>query len=327
MSRKHYNIIIKNPEFRKSLSLDKKAIKKRFKLAYDETFQTSVPGTAAHVIFHSKGLMKNKTVLDLGCGAGRLSLYAAKYAKTVTGIDYIDSAIDYAKKFAKLCNIKNVKFFTQDIDSFIAAQYGVILISEVLQHVQNPLRTLQKCNKLLTKNGWVVINTPNFYNFRGTVWSTLQNLFKLPMSLMFTFHPSNDEMNLLSKKAGFQLVKTVGMSYDWAWAEWGIEDMKRRIYLATKDAHLENIADFKSMNKWLSLSLKPNKQFLEYLIRKRIVKKRPFFTPLKIPKTSNSKIKKYLDDGNIAINPYYCDIAPFNNMGAGSIYFLQKIPS
>lgn len=324
MTKKLHNLVIKNSNFRKSLSLDKATVKKRYEIVYKETFQTSVPGTAAHVLYKSKNLLKNKTVLDLGCGAGRLSLYAAKYAKFVTGIDYIDTAIQYADSFARLCKIKNVKFITGDIDKITDNKYDVVLISEVLQHVDDPLKTLKQTHKLLNKNGWLIINIPSFNNFRGTIWLTLQNLFKLPMSLTDTYQISADEMDVLAKKSHFKLTKIVGISYDWAWSDWGIVDMKRRTYLATKDAKLYQKADFKSMNNWLDSNLKFNKQFLRYLVDKKIVKSRPNFTLLKIPST-DSRTKKYLDDGNTNINPYYCDISPFNRMGAGAIYFLQKV--
>jgi len=323
MVKNLHSLIVQNPKFRKSLSLDKKTVKNRYKLMYQETFETSVPGTSAHVIYQSKSFLKNKTILDLGCGAGRLSLYAAKYAKFVAGVDYIDQAIDYGKKFAVLCSVKNVEFNVGDLDTYSKKKFDVILISEVLQHVNNPQATLFRCKKILNKHGFVIINIPSFDNFRGAVWLTLQKLFKLPMSLTDTFQISADQMYSIAKKAGFNVVKTVGISYDWAWAEWGINDIKRRVFLATTDARLERLADFQSMNEWLHSNLKFNKQFLEYLIEKGIVKKRPPFHILNIP-TSNKKVKKYLDDSNSPINPYYCDAAPFNRMGAGAIYFLKN---
>ncbi len=324
MQLKTYNMVVKNPKFRKTLSLDKKSVKQRYELVYKETFETSVPGTAAHVVFQSKNLLKGSKVLDLGCGAGRLSLYAAKYADSVTGIDYIGSAINYANKFAKLCNVKNANFSVTDLDSVAGMQYDVVLISEVLQHVKNPLATLSRCRKLLKKGGYVVVNIPSFDNFRGTVWLTLQNLFNLPMSLTDTVQISSRDLNRMASNAGLKIVKTIGISYDWAWAEWGIGDLKRRIQHATKDARLENISDIRAMHNWLDSKLEFNKSFLNYLVTKRIVKKRPPFSLLKIPRSVDSKIKRYLDDGNTAINPYYCEIEPFNVMGAGAIYFLQK---
>jgi ubiquinone biosynthesis O-methyltransferase len=322
---KRINIKIKDKNFRKSVSLDKDTLKERYRIMYNETFLTSPPGSSANVIFQSRDIIKNKTVLDLGCGSGRFCLYAAKYAKHVTGIDYIDTAIEYAKNFAKICNVKNTEFSVGDIDTFKGKTYDVIAMTEVLQHVDNPLATLKKCNKMLTKNGHLVVSIPSFNNFRGTVWLTLQSLFNLPMSLTDTFQISAEDMELMAKKSGFKINKIIGTAWDWAWAEWGIDDLKRRVFLATTDAKLEKIANFKTMNNWLDSNLVFNKQFLNYLINKKIIKKRPSTTLLKIPKTANSKIKKYLDDGNSKVNLYYCDVPPFNRMGEGTTYILKKI--
>lgn len=317
------NIKIKNRKFRTSLSLDKKTVKQRYKIMYSETFHTSPAGSSAQVIFQSKNYLKNKTVLDLGCGAGRVSLYAAKYAKHVTGIDYIEKAITYAQKFAKLCNIKNVDFSVGDLDTFKGEKFDVIMMTEVFQHIDNPLCTLKRSRKMLNKNGHVIISVPSYDNFRGMIWLSLQKLFGLPMSLTDTYQISADEIESMCKKSGFKMEKIVGAAMDWAWTEWGIEDMKRRIMLATKDAKLEQIADFKSMNNWLDSLLIFNKQFLQYMIDKKIVKKRPLLKLSKFSKKIDAKTKKYLDDGNTKVNRYYCDVSPFNRMGEDAIYILK----
>ena len=324
MKSSQHNLVIDNPQFRSTLSVKKNDLKNRYKVVYKETFQTSVPGTAANVFYISKPFLKNKKVLDLGCGSGRLSLFASTVAKQVIGIDYISDAIEYAKSFSKLTNRKNVKFEVADLDKFAGEKFDVILISEVLQHVENPQNTLKKCKKLLNKNGYVIVNIPCFNNFRGDVWLTLQNLFHLPMSLTDTFQISPNEIEVMSKKAGLKLEKIVGMSYDWAWDEWGIEDIKRRISLAVKDAKLDKISDLKSINQWLDSKLIENRQFLEYLKKSKKLKLRPKLSPLNIPKNSNSKIKKYLDDGKLDINRFYCSKSPHNTMGAGAIYFIKN---
>jgi ubiquinone biosynthesis O-methyltransferase len=323
VEKKLHSCIVVNPKFRKNVSLSKKDVKERYKIMYSETFQTSVPGTAAIVIDQIKDIIKNKTVLDLGCGAGRLSLFAAKYANHVTGIDYIDTAINYATKFSEMCKIKNVDFQVADIDKFGGKTFDVILISEVFQHVDQPLQTLKKCKKLLNKNGLIIINIPAFNNFRGNVWLTLQNLFNLPMSLTDTYQISFSEMKTMTKKAKLELTQTIGFSYDWALDEWGVEDLKRRIFLATKDGKLDKFANFKSINSWLDSSLEQNKEFLAYLLKQKIIKTRSKNNILKIPKNASKEIRKYLDDGNQNVNRYYCTLEPFNKMGAGAIYIIK----
>ena len=54
------------------------------------------------------------TVFDLYCGAGTISLYAAKYAKKVYGIEIVESAVENARKNALLNGIENAEFFCGD---------------------------------------------------------------------------------------------------------------------------------------------------------------------------------------------------------------------
>ena len=321
---KAYNLKVKNKKFRESLSLKKPAVKKRYQVVYEETFETNVPGTAAHIIFQTKDLIKGKKVLDLGCGAGRLSLFAAKYAKEVFGIDYIEKAIDYANKFAGITKSENVTFQVGDLDLFKNKKFDVILISDVLQHVDDPLKTLKQCNKILKQNGIVIISIPNFNNFRGHVWLTLQSMFNLPMSLTDTFQITSEEMEKLSKKAKLKPIKTIGYSFEWGWSDWAIEDMKRRINLATKDGKMEKFANLKSINNWLDSKYEFNNEYLKFLENKKYIKKRPLKKILNIPSNCPKNIKKYLDDGNSNINRFYSNVEPFNKMGAGAIYILKK---
>ena len=322
---KRINIKIKDPKFRKNLSLDKQSLKKRYEIMYNETFKTSPPGSSAHLINQAKPFLKNKSVLDLGCGSGRISLYASKYASKVLGIDYISKAIQFSKKFANLCNIENVEFKVGDLDQFSEQKVDVIIMAEVLQHVSNPNQVLKKSNKILNKDGYMVISVPSFNNFRGIIWQSLQNLFGVPMSLTDTFYISVEDMEKMASKNGFRIEKVVSTAWDWAWTEWAIDDMKRRVNLAFKDAKLEKYANFKNFEKWLESNLKFNKQFVDYLSQNKIIQKRKAEKLLKIPKNINQKTKEYLDDGNTKVNLYYSDVPPFNRMGEGTIYILKKI--
>ena len=54
-------------------------------------------------------------VWDLYCGIGSISLYVAKEAKSVTGIEVIERAIEDAKANAKLNNCGNTEFFAGDV--------------------------------------------------------------------------------------------------------------------------------------------------------------------------------------------------------------------
>ncbi len=56
-------------------------------------------------------LDNTKTVFDLYCGIGTISLYAARFAKWVKGVEIVPEAIENAKRNAKLNGINNAEFY------------------------------------------------------------------------------------------------------------------------------------------------------------------------------------------------------------------------
>ena len=59
---------------------------------------------------------KDDIVFDLYCGIGTISIFMAKYAKKVYGIEIIEDAIKDAKENAKINNIKNTEFIVGDVE-------------------------------------------------------------------------------------------------------------------------------------------------------------------------------------------------------------------
>ena len=59
-------------------------------------------------------LDKTKTVFDLYCGVGSISLFMADSCKKVVGVEIVDAAIDNAKQNARLNKIDNAEFFCGD---------------------------------------------------------------------------------------------------------------------------------------------------------------------------------------------------------------------
>ena len=56
--------------------------------------------------------------IDLYCGIGTISLFMAKKAKHVIGIEIVEDAIKDAKINAQLNNIENIEFYCSDAGTF-----------------------------------------------------------------------------------------------------------------------------------------------------------------------------------------------------------------
>ena len=64
-----------------------------------------------------------ETVWDLYCGIGTISLFLARQAKFVRGVEIIPAAIENARENARINNIENVEFFVGKAEEVLPAEY------------------------------------------------------------------------------------------------------------------------------------------------------------------------------------------------------------
>ena len=64
-------------------------------------------------------ISKKDVVFDLYCGIGTISIFMAKYAKKVYGIEIVEEAIKDAKENAKINDIKNCEFIAGDVEKVL----------------------------------------------------------------------------------------------------------------------------------------------------------------------------------------------------------------
>jgi len=72
---------------------------------------------------------KSDEVLEIGVGCGIVSLFLAKTAKSVTGIDLNPSAVELARKNAKINKIANVKFLKSDLFEKVNTLFNLIVFN------------------------------------------------------------------------------------------------------------------------------------------------------------------------------------------------------
>lgn len=108
-------------------------------------------------------IIKNKTILDIGCGGGILSEKLALHGAKVTGIDISNSLINIAKTHSKLKNLKII-YKNYDINTFCKEnnkKFDIIICMEILEHINKKNSFFKNLKFLSTSNGLLFISSIN----------------------------------------------------------------------------------------------------------------------------------------------------------------------
>jgi len=109
--------------------------------------------------------IKNKTILDIGCGTGLLGSILKRKGNYVMGINNSKQEIKIALNKIDECKYYDVitgkKFpFNKRVD--------IMIFADILEHTPNPKEVILKLEKFLKKDGKIILSIPNIccYNLR-----------------------------------------------------------------------------------------------------------------------------------------------------------------
>ena len=105
--------------------------------------------------------LKNINILDIGCGGGLISVPIKKLGANVVGIDASLKNIQVAKSYSKKNKLK-IKYICSSPEKLkIKKKFDVILILEIVEHVDDIDFFINQSSKFLKKNGLMFIATLN----------------------------------------------------------------------------------------------------------------------------------------------------------------------
>ena len=186
-------------------------------------------------VLNKTKLNKNK-ILDIGCGGGLISEGVSKLGADVTGIDFVKANIKVAKMHAKKNNL-NINYIVKDFEKEkITSKFDVIIIFEVLEHLNDWESFLKKIRLNLKKNGILIISTINknliskFFaldiaeNFLKWIPLNTHNYYKFikPEELEFFLSTNN-----------FKQIKFKGLTYDPIKLNWKLSESTKINYFCS----------------------------------------------------------------------------------------------
>ncbi|MGK9244336.1 methyltransferase domain-containing protein [Inquilinus limosus] len=108
-------------------------------------------------LLHAAGLRPGMRVLDLGCGAGDVSLLAAEIVGptgAVIGIDRSAEVLSVARARAEAAGLDHAAFIETDIDDFAVGEpFDAVLGRYVLIHQPEPTETIRRAAAQLRPGG------------------------------------------------------------------------------------------------------------------------------------------------------------------------------
>lgn len=130
------------------------------------------------------GDIQDKSVLDIGIGAGFFSrLCLQKKAKTIS-LDFAELIIQYNRK-------NNSEFRLVQADAqhlpFKNESFDIVLALDVIEHLYSPLDLLNETNRVLKEKGRLILMTPNTTNVFEKTLKAFLKIFLLPLSKIIGF--------------------------------------------------------------------------------------------------------------------------------------------
>jgi ubiquinone/menaquinone biosynthesis C-methylase UbiE len=104
------------------------------------------------------GDIRNKKILEVGCGSGAQTAYFAKKGAVVTAIDVSEGSINETKKRCLEHGIKNATILKMGVEEMpFSKKFDYVYINNVLMHVEDKDKAIQNMLKALKESGRLVM--------------------------------------------------------------------------------------------------------------------------------------------------------------------------
>jgi len=132
------------------------------KTLYNQNDSFSRDAKLAKILWLAKEKLKKECdILDVGCGDGKIGGELVNMGHHVDGVDVSEKGINSAREKGINAQLSQIEEFETD------KKYDLIIMTDILEHLFEPLEILKKTKNWLKDDGKIVMNFPNHLDLRN----------------------------------------------------------------------------------------------------------------------------------------------------------------
>ena len=168
------------------------------------------------------------SLLDIGCGVGDFLLYAKEKGCNITGIEPSEDARTIAEKKLE-CKILS----PEELQNIPDNSFDIITMWHVLEHVADLKTEIQHLQRILKKDGKLVLALPNYKSYDAEYYKDKWAAYDVPRHLS---HFSQTSTKNIFKETNLQLIDIKPLKWDSFYIS-----MLSEQYLNSKNSFLKGV--------------------------------------------------------------------------------------
>lgn len=158
-------------------------------------------------LYNFFGLEPDEHLLDVACGTGAFSVYAAQKSRAVQGVDISEKMIEIAVENAKGKNLKNARFLCCNVEKlpFESNSFDCVISKAAFHHMNNYQAVFAEMVRCCKKQGRVCIHDIVLYDL-----ALLDNFFEeleCEIDISHNLTLSKEEIIKLYQEKGLKILR------------------------------------------------------------------------------------------------------------------------